>query len=104
MIKTVKSRYKDYWYGAVLQIVKSYDKLKSEESEQAKLYLYAINEALEEIRKMPDGDFRVRAMEMIYLKRTHTIDGAALEVYTSDRTMKRWCNTFIRTVAKKAGF
>lgn len=61
----------------------------------------AVRAALEETGRMRDGQQRIRMIERVYFKRSHTLYGAALEVPVSERTAKRWNAGFIKLVAEK---
>lgn len=65
--------------------------------------LDAVEHALRATRHMPDGKLRVKVVDMVYMRGTHTIDGAALRVHVSYSTAWRWSDTFIRTVGDKLG-
>ena len=99
-----KSRYRNYWYGIVLKMLQRYPGIKDEETIQSSIFTMAINKALDETRELPDGELRITAMEMIYFKGTHSIDGAALELHSSRRTIQRWCSSFVYLVGKHAGY
>lgn len=71
---------------------------------QDAIFKAAINRALVDIGQLPDGDLRLKIVQMVYFDKTHTIDGAAEKVYTSTRTVQRWLSNFICTVGKYAGF
>lgn len=67
-------------------------------------YKIAIHDAMEEIKKLPDGDCRAKAVDMILLKRTHTTTGTENELNYSWRTIQNWIRDFIYRVGKKVGF
>lgn len=45
-----------------------------------------------------DGDERLRLIELVYWKRSHTLTGAAMQCHVDYSTAKRWHNDFIRCV------
>lgn len=61
----------------------------------------AVRAALEETGRMRDGQQRIRLIERVYFRRSHTLYGAAQEVPVSERTAKRWNAGFIKLVAEK---
>ena len=65
--------------------------------------LEAVEAALKSTRKGPDGKIRVKVVELVYLRGTHTIDGAAYQVHVSYSTAWRWTDNFIRIVGKNLG-
>lgn len=63
--------------------------------------LDAIEEALFELKKKPDGELRAKVIELMYFKKTHTVDGAALFIGRGRATVIRWQADFIREVAAR---
>ena len=63
----------------------------------------AVRAALRETLGLSNGKLRIRLIQMVFWKRTHTVQGAALRLYISEKTAKRWHRSFILLVAKKAG-
>lgn len=92
-----------YWYYTAEAKIRRYYKLKEMDSRQAKIYVDAIENVLDRTRQKPDGDLRVRAVEMLYLKHTHTYEGAAIALHVSPRTVQRWANSFVNDVGIEAG-
>jgi len=70
---------------------------------QQEIELQAIEKALRTTRRGPDGKIRVRIMEMVYFRNTHTIEGAAQQVHVSYSTAWRWTDNFVRLVGKNLG-
>ena len=46
----------------------------------------------------PNGQERIKMIELVYFKRTHTLEGAAMECHYADRTVKRWNNEILTAV------
>ena len=44
-----------------------------------------------------------RLIDLVLWKRTHTLQGAAMAVYVSERTAQEWHRQFIRLVGQKRG-
>lgn len=63
----------------------------------------AVDRAIHSTRHLPDGKLRVKVVDLVYLRGTHTIDGAAQIVHVSYRTARRWTDSFIREVGKNLG-
>ena len=63
----------------------------------------AVCRAKEVTCTLADGKDRLRLVEMVFFKQTHTLDGAAQEIPCSLRTARRWHRDFIRQVAKEFG-
>lgn len=63
----------------------------------------AVTNAIEVTGKMPNGKQVLRIIELVYWKRTHTVEGAAMKSgYSVDRG-KQLHGDFIRLVAKNYG-
>ena len=62
--------------------------------------LEAVQQAIRETERRPNGTHRLRVVELVYFKRSHTLQGAALMVPCSYRTAKRWHRDFICQVAR----
>lgn len=58
-----------------------------------------VRNAVRETAGLKDGPERLRMIEMVFWKRSHTLSGAALECHVSMRTARRWHGDFIRLAA-----
>lgn len=65
--------------------------------------LAAVKDAIEETEQLVDGAERLRLIDLVLWKRTHTLQGAAMAVYVSERTAQEWHRQFIRLVGQKRG-
>lgn len=65
--------------------------------------LEAVRQAIEETRSLPNGEMRLEMVRLIFWKRTHTLEGAAMELHWSARKLVEWHGEFIRCVAKYFG-
>lgn len=63
----------------------------------------AVRLAIEDTLKLKDGNYRMILVDLVFWRKTHTLNGAALELHTSERTAERWHNDFIHQVAKNFG-
>ncbi len=63
----------------------------------------AVDAAVRDTEQMPDGAARLRMIELVLWKRTHTLQGAAMAVHVSERTAQEWHRQFIRLVGEKRG-
>ena len=46
----------------------------------------------------PNAEERMRMIKLVYFRRTHTLEGAAMECHYADRTVKRWNNEILTAV------
>ena len=70
--------------------------LRSTLTEREENIISAVEMAMWMQQHYPNGAERVRMMELVYFKRTHTIEGAAEIVHSSPDALWRW-NTEILT-------
>jgi len=63
----------------------------------------AVDRALDETRRMKDGELRVKLIDLVFWSKTHTLDGASLSLHVSEMTGRRWHTDFIRLVGKNLG-
>ena len=97
-----RPRYK--WWGYVKAMIRAYPALagKSCKGIEAR-ECDAVCRAKEVTYMLPDGAERLRLVDMVFFRQTHTLDGAAQEIPCSPRTAQRWHQDFIRQVAKEFG-
>lgn len=87
------------WWGYIKWTIRNYKsdaELMEDERE-------AIEIAIRETGQLIDGAERIKLIDLIYWRRTHTLQGAALAVHVSERTAQEWHRKFIRLVAQKRG-
>lgn len=63
----------------------------------------AVRQAIEETAAMRTGRDRLRIADMVFWKRSHTLDGAAMCIPCSWRTAAQYHGDFIHLVAKYMG-
>ena len=88
--------------GYVLNVVRMYPRLKDLENPTLKQAFWrrAVEEAISETRQLPDGTERLKVADLLFWKRTHTMDGVALKLRMSDRTVRRRRAAFLHLVEK----
>ena len=87
------------WWGYVKWMIRGYKNgalLTKAESE-------AVRDAVTETGQLVDGAERLKLVDMVLWKRTHTIQGAAMAIFVSDRTAQEWHRQFICLVGQKRG-
>lgn len=82
------------WWSYVKNMINRYPEKTNEEETKA------VSIAVEETSRLLDGVDRMNVINMVFFKKTHTLQGAALNVPCSYETAKRWTQQFIRLVAK----
>lgn len=95
------------WWGYVKAFIRKHKYLKGmdqkELTETEMREIDAVDAAIEATKKLNDGELRLKLVDIIFWKRTHTLEGAAMILHISERTARRWHTEFIRTVAKEFG-
>lgn len=69
--------------------------------ENKKRRLEAVRDAVKETERYSNGRDRLKIIELVFWKRTHTLAGAALQIPVSERTAVRYHGDFIRAVEKR---
>ncbi len=95
---------KHYWYGIVKRLIMESPSHDKEESLQQYIISMAMEKANKETLKLPNGEERLRAVELVLIKKNKNVYGAALELYCSSRKVERWISSYINLVGRKAGF
>lgn len=77
--------------------------LRSGLTRQQERELNAVEKAIKTTRRGSDGKIRMKVVELVYFRGTHTIEGAAQTVHVSYTTAWRWTDNFVRLVGKYLG-
>lgn len=92
------------WWGYAKAIIRQYNGGKFTPASASQIAEYqAVREAVEQTEAMNGGKERIWLVRIVFWERTHTLEGAALEVHCSERTARRWHTEFILLVARKRG-
>lgn len=96
--------YRYDWWGHVKGMIRRYPARKEEELHGvALLEFQAVQEAVDETKRMSDGQQRLELIRMMFWPGMYRIPGAALRIPCSERTAAQWHGDFIKLVAKKRG-
>ena len=63
----------------------------------------AVHKAVEKTIRTPNGKDKIKLIELVYWRQSHTLMGAAMQIPCADVTAWRWHGEFIREVAKNFG-
>lgn len=92
------------WWGYIKGVIRLYPKRRGMDLQGTRgKEQEAVKKALDETESMGNGADRLKVIDMVFFKQTHTLDGAALMVPCSYATAKRYHNDFICRVAKNFG-
>lgn len=65
--------------------------------------LEAVEGAINMTKRLADGQERLKLIDMVFWRKTHTLQGAAMACNVSYSTAKRWHNKFIESTARSFG-
>ena len=86
------------WWGYVKAIIRQYNGGKFTPATASQIAEYqAVREAVEQTEAMNGGKERIWLVRIVFWERTHTLEGAALEVHCSERTARGGPSSFCRT-------
>jgi len=60
--------------------------------------LDAVSNAIQTTMRYRNGALRVRIIDLVYWRRSHTLEGAAMALHVSPQTAKFWHNNFVELV------
>ena len=87
-------------------MIRVYEDDKHADEDQTRLTddeRFAVEAAVGETKQLIDGQERIKLITLVFWKRTHTLQGAAMAVHVSERTAQEWHRQFIRLVGQKRG-
>lgn len=93
-----RSRSPNRWYSGTVDMIKAYKELEGAETAYEQLFKESIDQTIAELLTEKDGPDIIRSVEMLYIHKTHTIEGVALHMSVSERTIRRWKTRFIEKV------
>lgn len=82
------------WRGYAKSMIARYPEKVNENEKQA------VEKAIEKTKAMKNGDVRLEVVELVLMKGTHTIAGAALKCYCGERTAYNYHRDFIDEVGR----
>lgn len=93
------------WWPFVRNMIKRRpERLGKDTKGNALKELEAVELAIKQTKALPDGESRIRLMELVYWARyKYTLPGAAMQIPISYGTARRWNYEFFLTVAKAYG-
>ena len=60
--------------------------------------LDAVSTAIQTTMRYRNGELRIRIIDLVYWRNTHTLEGAAMEVHVSGKTAQGWHSDFVELV------
>lgn len=101
-----KVRGKRYsWWGYVRSIVREYHELYGIPIPDGvtKRNCDAVQMAIDLTERMEGGENRLKLIRLMHWDKTHTLDGAAMDIPCSRRTAAYWQREFFEMVARNRG-
>ena len=106
---TALSKPRNIWWGYAKNMIRAYPRLKECYTQGVRLdrgdlrEYQAVDKAIEETAALPSGAERLKVVELVLIKGTHNLAGAAMVVHCSEKTAKNYHADFIRLVGKYRG-
>lgn len=92
------------WWGYVKWMIRQYPAREGKYIQGKALDEHmAVQRAIDQTMKLDNGQDRLRAVDLVFFKQTHTLEGAALMVPCSYDTAQKYHAQFIKLVAKNYG-
>lgn len=95
------------WWGYVRYIVRQYPVWSESQGEEMpdseRAGWAAVDGAVETTEHMENSLERLKVIRMVHWDRTHTLEGAALSIPCSRRTVAYWQREFFEEVARNRG-
>lgn len=88
------------WRGYVKRIAQAYLTDKESSEPDALRRAEAVEAAIKATEELPDGKFRMTVINLCIIKQSHSVGGAAMQVYVSERTVERWIQQFLLEIGK----
>lgn len=95
------------WWGYVKAFIRKYGMVKkgdlNEISNAEWREIEAVERALAITQEMENAKERLELVELVFWKKSNTLQGAAMRLNISEHTAQRYHSDFIQTVAKEFG-
>lgn len=64
----------------------------------------AVRRTMARVSALEEGREKKRFLQLVYICRSRTLQGAAMELYISERTAKRWNQEAVGILAEELGY
>lgn len=88
------SKPKESGWGYAKSMIRRYPNKVNENERRA------VETAIEKTRAMKNGECRMMVVDLVLMKQSHTIAGAAMKAYCSERAAREYHWEFIKLVGK----
>lgn len=99
------SKSREYWWPYVKGMIRHYPELEKSAPLPAvkQRELNAVRDAIASTQSLASGKERLALIDMMYWKKSHTMDGACMDIHIAQATAKRYHGAFIYAVAEAYG-
>ena len=89
------------WWTYATKMIRQYPGRKGRKLQGTQLAEQrAVESAIREAEALPNGEARLKLIDLVHWKRTHNLEGAAVELHFSEATAKRYHGDFVRAVGR----
>lgn len=88
-------------WGFVKDIIREYSEITARSCRLKSFQAEAVKQAVDETKSFVDGTERLKLIDLVFWKQTHTLAGAAFECNVSYDTAVIWHRDFIKLVGKE---
>ena len=103
------SKPRQIWWSYAKNMIRMYPQLQEQYIQGKRMdpgtlrEYHAVRKAMEQTAELPNGAVRLKVVELVLIKGTHNIAGAAIKTHCSEKTAKNYHSDFIRLVGKFRG-
>ena len=93
------------WWGYAKRVAREYGYFQKnpDESYIRQFESEAVQRAIEKTKLLRNGEERLKLIDLVFFKQSHSLQGACLKCFVSDRTGRQWHTDFIRLVGIEMG-
>ena len=93
------------WWGYAKRVIREYSCFQSNPDECClrRFEYEAVQQAIEKTKLLRNGEERLKLIDLVFFKQSHSLQGACLACYVCDRTGRQWHTDFIRLVGVEMG-
>lgn len=100
-----KHRTNILWWGYAKRVAREYGLFQKtpEESYIRQFESEAVQRAIEKTKLLRDGEERLKLIDLVFFKQSHSLQGASIKCFISYETAVNWHGDFIRLVGVEMG-
>ena len=100
-----KHRTNILWWGYAKRVAREYGYFQKnpDESYIRQFESEAVQRAIEKTKLLRDGEERLKLIDLVFFKQSHSLQGASIKCFISYETAVNWHGDFIRLVGVEMG-